>query len=90
MGKVVKFPAIVMADENVRRLQRLVEHFEYNIEHCDPDSREPEGIRARLAAKMLPEYQEDLRKAKAERAAFDAPNALHHNGKVYAEMAGRA
>lgn len=91
MGIVVKFPAVVMADENIRRLKRLVDQFEHNLEHCDPDSTNlSEAIKARMAPAMVAEYTDDLRKAERFRAAFDAPETMLHNGVIYAEMAGRA
>lgn len=88
---VIAFPAKVVADENVRRIKRLLEHFEHNLEHCDPDSPDrSEAVKGRMAPRMVAEYSADLRKAIGARAAFDAPDAIHHNGVIYAEMAGRA
>ena len=84
MGQVINFPREIVVEQKIRDCRQMIEKLLGYIEAgesetCDLTAR----LRAATAPDFLEMWQEDLRKALAEREMLTADDAMRFGGLLY-------
>lgn len=81
---VIPFPREVLADEKVRRCQKMVQMLLRHIEEGERNPNDRDALlRAAIAPPMLEMWRDDLKKVLVERELVNAGDAIRYRGLIY-------
>ena len=81
-NNIIPFPREVIVDQKIRQCERMIEKLYDWMENYDPSDMR-EAVRAETAPGFIDMWNEDLKKALAEKEMLTADDAFRFRGMVY-------